>query len=108
MESLWALPADAWVTVREVHAMLSGRGLAYTTVMTVMDRLATKGLLLQEKAGRAYRYRPASSRAAVTAELIDAALGESGAERKQALVSFVSGASTEDLAALRAALGELA
>ena len=35
---------------------------AYTTVMTVLGRLADKGLLVREKDGRNYIYRPALSR----------------------------------------------
>jgi predicted transcriptional regulator len=46
-----------WVTVREVLASLSKkRSLAYTTVMTLMSRLAQKGLLIAEKEGKTYRY----------------------------------------------------
>ena len=107
MDVVWALPDDEWLTVREVHERLAARGLAYTTVMTVMDRLAGKGLLTQEKVGRAYRYRPAATRADVTAGLISDALAGASADRDAALVRFVSGASSEDIAALRRALDEL-
>lgn len=45
-------------TVRDVwQALQPERRLAYTTVMTVMSRLATKGLLDTRKQGPAYRYR---------------------------------------------------
>ena len=46
--------------VRDVQEALKGRDrdLAYTTVMTVMDRLAKKGALDRELDGRAWRYRP--------------------------------------------------
>ncbi len=47
-------------TVQEVQEQLTPkRTLAYTTVMTVMSRLAEKGLLNREKDGRAYVYSPA-------------------------------------------------
>lgn len=47
-------------TVQEVQETLAPRrSLAYTTVMTVMSRLAEKGLLRREKEGRAFLYRPA-------------------------------------------------
>ncbi len=47
-------------TVQEVQEALEpGRSLAYTTVMTVMSRLAEKGLLNRVKEGRAYVYSPA-------------------------------------------------
>jgi BlaI family penicillinase repressor len=47
-------------TVQDVLNVLAPRrNLAYTTVMTVMSRLAEKGVLLREKEGRAFVYRPA-------------------------------------------------
>jgi predicted transcriptional regulator len=60
MEVVWRL-GDS--TVRDVHAELAAnRTIAYTTVMTTMSRLATKGLLDRDTAGLAHRYRPAISR----------------------------------------------
>ena len=57
MEAVWDR-GDA--SVREVHeVLLADRELAYTTVMTVMSRLADKGVLQREKRGRAYVYRAA-------------------------------------------------
>ncbi len=47
-------------TVQEVQeALAPRRELAYTTVMTVMSRLAEKGILGRVKEGRAYVYIPA-------------------------------------------------
>lgn len=46
--------------VRDVWSLLQPeRRLAYTTVMTVMSRLAAKGLLVVRREGLAYRYRAA-------------------------------------------------
>jgi predicted transcriptional regulator len=54
MEILWRLGS---ATVRDVHSALkTSRGLAYTTVMTVMDKLHRKGALHQQRRGRAYFY----------------------------------------------------
>ena len=92
---------------REVHEALRERDLAYTTVMTVLDRLARKDLLVREREGRAFRYVPRQSRAELTAELMREALDGTGDDRRQALVSFVGEASEEDLAALRQALADL-
>jgi BlaI family transcriptional regulator, penicillinase repressor len=48
-------------TVQDVQqALQPHRALAYTTVMTVMSRLAEKGLLQRTKSGRAYIYSAAS------------------------------------------------
>ncbi len=60
MEAVWQLGES---TVRDVHGLLAAdRTIAYTTVMTTMTRLATKGLLQRDTAGLAHRYRPAVSR----------------------------------------------
>ena len=50
------------VTVRHVLEKLTEtRPLAYTTVMTVMSRLANKGLLITNRQGKTYYYRAAQS-----------------------------------------------
>ena len=60
MDVVWRL-GDA--TVRDVHGeLVLSRRIAYTTVMTTMSRLATKGLLQRDTADLAHRYRPAVSR----------------------------------------------
>lgn len=109
MERLWSAAQGEALTVREVHAALAAeRELAYTTVMTVMDRLARKELVVQEKDGRAYRYRARESRAAMTAGLMRDTLDDFAEhDRGTALVAFVEEASPEDLAALRQALADL-
>ena len=56
LQALWALGQG---TVQQLHAhLLPSRPLAYTTVMTVMDRLTRKGMVGREKCGRAHLYRP--------------------------------------------------
>jgi predicted transcriptional regulator len=109
MESLWSVPDGEARTVREVHTELaSGRDIAYTTVMTVMDRLARKEMVHQERDGRAYRSRARTTRAGMTAELMRETLDDfSEEDRSTALVAFVEDASREDLAALRRALDDL-
>lgn len=108
LETLWAADEEP-LTVREVHGALAGsRDVAYTTVMTVLDRMSRKGLVEQQREGRAYRYRALSSRSEMTAELMRDTLGEfAEADRHAALVAFVGDASEADREALRAALAEL-
>ena len=56
MSALWPLGEG---TVRDIHKQLSRlRPRAYTTIMTIMDRLAQKGIVTWHKVGRAYRYQP--------------------------------------------------
>ena len=111
MEELWSTDSDrdAWVTVRAVHeALAATRDVAYTTVMTVMDRLAKKGLVEQRREGRAYLYRAAASRSAMTADLMREALTEFAEDdRRTALVAFVGESTAEERAALRDALAAL-
>ncbi|HJT52886.1 MAG TPA: BlaI/MecI/CopY family transcriptional regulator [Candidatus Angelobacter sp.] len=54
MDRLWARPG---IAVRDLHQELGGR-LAYTTLMTTLDRLYKKGLLQRHKEGKAYFYSP--------------------------------------------------
>jgi predicted transcriptional regulator len=100
MTQLW--DAAEPLTVRQVHERLSpDRDLAYTTVMTVLDRLAKKGVVDQQRADRAYRYAPAQSREAMTAALMLDALSAApdGATRDAALAHFVGRLSPDALAA---------
>lgn len=57
MKALWGAGR---ATVQEIRDhLLHDRPLAYTTVMTIMDRLASKGVVVREKKGRAHLYSPA-------------------------------------------------
>ena len=56
MSALWPMGEG---TVRDIHRELSmSRKRAYTTVLTIMDRLAQKGIVTRHKVGRAYLYCP--------------------------------------------------
>jgi len=57
MEILWS---NGQSSVRDVVSKLS-RPLAYTTVMTTLDRLFKKGLLDRHKSDRAFVYSPSFS-----------------------------------------------
>ncbi len=88
MEVLWESPTA--LPVRDVQAKLSGeRELAYTTVMTVMDRLAKKGQLLRELDGRAWRYSPARSWVDLVSEEIVSLLGTGSPEQRRAVLDRV-------------------
>lgn len=68
--------SDRPMTPSEVLAELDGE-LAYTTVMTVLGRLWTKGLAERVRTGRAFAYTPAISEADLSAERMRAALDRS-------------------------------
>lgn len=108
MNVLWE--SSEPVTVRDVLSALEqldgARDLAYTTVMTVLDRLLAKDMVRRERDGRAFRYAPTQTRDAATSELLHAALDESG-DRTAALVHFAKTVDPTEAAALRAALDEI-
>jgi BlaI family transcriptional regulator, penicillinase repressor len=55
MSILWALGESS---VRDIHQRLAkSRPRAYTTVLTIMDRLAQKGIAARRKVGRAFLYQ---------------------------------------------------
>lgn len=88
MSQLWS--AREPLTVRQVYlGILADRDLAYTTVMTVLDRLAKKKLVVQLKDGRAYKYAPAQSREELTAALMFDALN--GAPDQDAALAYFLG-----------------
>jgi predicted transcriptional regulator len=65
MDAVWAARRE--ISVREVLEALNERRaepLAYTTVMTVMNRLVAKGVLSRHGERRRYRYRATASDAA--------------------------------------------
>src|ERR1700689_1282587 len=55
LSALWPMGEG---TVRDIHGRLTLiRPRAYTTVLTIMDRLAQKGIVARRKVGRAYWYQ---------------------------------------------------
>jgi BlaI family penicillinase repressor len=55
MTVLWPLGEG---TVRDIYRQVAAaRPRAYTTIMTIMDRLARKGIVTRRRVGRAYRYQ---------------------------------------------------
>lgn len=79
------------LTVRGVRDRLApSRRLAYTTVLTVLDRLSRKGAVNRRKHGRAFHYEPAFSRSearqVALSRLIDHYFGGS----RQLLVEHLS------------------
>lgn len=100
------------VQVEEVHAVLQrDREIAYTTVMTVMSRLAAKGLLHRRKQGRAYLYRAARDRDEVAGSTLQAWAERFFGGRRLPAISFLLGSeqlSESEIAELRQLVEQLA
>jgi predicted transcriptional regulator len=99
MELVWT---RGEISVRDACAQFSS-AVAYTTVMTTMDRLFKKGLLTRRLAGRAFMYRAAATRdaleGAIASELVHSLLQREG-EPLPVLSSLVDAVSDHDRALL--------
>jgi BlaI family transcriptional regulator, penicillinase repressor len=60
LRALWSLGEGNVKAVQQVVA--ESRPLAYTTIMTVLDRLVRKGMLARRKVGRSFSYAPQATR----------------------------------------------
>ena len=91
------------ISVREACNRLRVN-VAYTTVMTTMDRLFKKGLLTRRKVGRAFVYRAAATRkeleGAIASELLQSLLHRDDNEPLPILSSLVDAVSDRDRALL--------
>ena len=108
MDHLWDTGGPQ--TVRQVHdALCTRRELAYTTVMTVLQRLARKGLVAQIRDDRAHRYAPVNGRDELVAGLMVDALDEGAGPggRQAARTHSVERVGADETDALRRALAEL-
>ncbi|MGH3548664.1 MAG: BlaI/MecI/CopY family transcriptional regulator [Pseudonocardiaceae bacterium] len=101
MDVLWERGEPT--VVRDVARALVDRDLAYTTVMTVLDRLAKKGVVQRNRDGRSWRYVAAASREAFIAQLMLDALSLTG-DRPAALTHFALSVGTPDATVLSRAL----
>jgi BlaI family transcriptional regulator, penicillinase repressor len=85
MNTLWPIGEG---TVREIRDLLAARRpRAYTTIMTIMDRLARKGVVERKKAGRAYVYRPRLSAEDARAQALGQVLENFFGGSKEALLA---------------------
>jgi predicted transcriptional regulator len=89
MNTLWPMGEG---TVREIRDGLAARrARAYTTIMTIMDRLARKGVVERRKAGRAYIYRPNLTAEEARAQALGQVVENFFAGSKEALIEQLNG-----------------
>jgi predicted transcriptional regulator len=101
LERLWSLGREA--SVRELQDAFSGT-LAYTTLMTTLDRLFKKGLLDRRREGRAFLYRPRVTpeqlRQELAADVIDSLLGQGSEAARPLMSTFIDAVEVRDAALL--------
>jgi predicted transcriptional regulator len=95
MECAWQ---RGTVSVRDVHDEFAGR-VAYTTLMTTLDRLYKKNLLARHKDGRAFIYAPRVSPAeferGIAVDVLDALLGRSDEQAVEPVLACIVDAVSE-------------
>ncbi len=99
------LAADVPMTPGQVRDAI-GAELAYTTVMTVLNRLSEQGLVARRRAGRAFAYTAVVDRAEVTARQMQRLL-EGGDDRVAVLRQFLGVLSDDDERALIELIGRI-
>lgn len=83
------------VSVRDVYEVLRQRKkVAYTTVMSVMNKLAKKGVLSQDKEATAYVYSAAVSDTEVAGSVLDAVVEKILGGVSEPLISRLLGPET--------------
>ena len=101
MQVLWS--AAAPLTGHEVLQALGREDMAYTTLLTVLERLRAKEYLTRSREGRSYRFQTTSQEADFVADQMSRALSGS-ANKSGALLRFADQLDPSEAAALRAAL----
>ncbi|HEX6358192.1 BlaI/MecI/CopY family transcriptional regulator [Actinophytocola sp.] len=102
MNVLWSTGQP--LKVRDVLERLdTGRQLAYTTVMTVLDNLNRKQWVRRQRIGRAFHYEPALGREEASARALRDVL-DSSQDPHAVLMRFVETVSDEETDLLRTAL----
>jgi predicted transcriptional regulator len=108
METVWHHyerdgSAASGLSVRDVH-LAFGERLAYTTLMTTLDRLHKKGLLERHKDGRAFLYSPRMSpqefERSLARSVIDTLLGRGREGVEPVLACIVDAVGAHDRALL--------
>lgn len=99
MNALWRL---GQATVRDIHAALAPtRPRAYTTIMTILDRLAQKGVVERQKSGRAWLYKAQLSADQARTHAVTRLVEGFFQGSTDALASHLSGLSSSAQASLR-------
>ena len=96
MSAVWRLGEATVEAVRKEQPARARS--AYTTIQTVMNRLADRGLLARERRGKAFVYRAKYDEPELLARTIGERLAEASPEaRRAALVSLVGRLAPDEL-----------
>jgi len=98
-------------TVKDVfEVMYERRRLAYTTIMTVMNRLAVKKILAQDKSTVPYVYTPSVERDQIAHSMVDDVVDRVMDGSSTAVISYLMDRGTiskDELSELKAKIAEI-
>ena len=104
LSALWSLKEG---NVKDVQRIVNEtRPLAYTTIMTVLERLLRKGKLTRRKVGRAFIYSPTSERDDMRKHAIRELLDSFFDGSEEELLQFLGKAPEKSVAAVAGADGD--
>src|SRR5881227_1857070 len=104
LKALWTLQEG---NVKDVQKIVTEtRPLAYTTIMTVLERLLRKGKLTRRKAGRAFIYSPTSARDEMRKHAIRELLDSLFDGSEEQLLQFLGKTTEKSAAAAAGAEGD--
>ena len=93
LRALWSLGEG---NAGRVRAALAGeRPLAYTTVLTLLERLTKRGLLARRKAGRSFIYTPIRDREAMRQVAVREMVELYFDGERESLLAWLQGLATE-------------
>lgn len=101
MDALWSQREG--LSAAALRDALADRGLALTTVHTVLTRLEKKGYVVRDRRTRPHLYSASSSREEHVSDLLSEVLDQAG-DRRAVLARFLGTVSLSDSAFLRGIL----
>ena len=109
MDVLWTAEPGARLSSRQVQERMDpAQERAYTTIKTVLDRLAEKGVVTRHRDGRVWLYAARATRESLTAESLRSVLGDiESLDRSTALLRFLEGVEQADRVELRRLLDQV-
>jgi predicted transcriptional regulator len=91
--ALWSLGEGNVQSVREI--LVQRKPLAYTTVMTMLERLTRKQVLARRKVGRSFVYSPLVSRETVRQNAVRELIDSLFEGNKGSLTAFLNGSAAQ-------------
>jgi predicted transcriptional regulator len=88
MRHIWPCGESGCLATEVQQGLEQVRPIALTTVLTTLDRLHDKGILLRVKEGKAYRYRAALTEEQLQQRIVEGVLGDLISQFPKAVATY--------------------